>query len=129
MMTGRLGLAVAATLVASTASVVAQVGQVGTCGWERCFGAIAICEDGTTRHTTGLRTGPDAYDKARAGCPGEGAKVEIFWNSCGVVSESGHGQRAFAWDELLETAKAKSVTACEEEGDRSCYIRDWICAK
>lgn len=104
----------------------------GSCGYERCFGAIAVGSGGAIGRSSGLQTMPGAADAALASCGDSCSDVEVFWNACGAIAVSGSGQWAFGWaSESLEAAVSNAVAACEasDEVKQSCYLREWVCSQ
>ncbi|KMK66406.1 DUF4189 domain-containing protein [Puniceibacterium sp. IMCC21224] len=100
----------------------------GSCGYERCFGAIAVAPSGKTGWSAGQRTAPGATRLAQDNCGEECAEVELFWNSCGVIAINQTGDWAFGWDEDQAVATNKALDACSADGAQ-CYVRDWACSK
>lgn len=118
----------AGVLAAALSLVVGGAAQSGSCGYERCFGAIAIGASGATGRVAGQRTIPEAEKRARQICGSGCTEVEVFWNACGAVATGRNGEWAFGWDVNRDVASAKALTACEEGGGR-CYVREWVCSR
>jgi hypothetical protein len=115
----------AALAVASAGAAVAK----GSCGYERCFGAIAIGKSNVMSRVTGHRTIPGATDAAKLLCGESCDTVEVFWNACGAVALSRDGQWSFGWDETLENAMSRAVAICKADDGAGCYVREWACSK
>ena len=101
----------------------------GSCGYERCFGALAVGESGAIGRAAGERTLPDAERVARGSC-GAACEVELFWNACGAVAMARDGQWRFGWDPDLARANDKALAACDAAfPGAGCHVRDWVCSK
>ena len=101
----------------------------GSCGWERCFGAMAVGESGAIGRAAGFITLPEAAASAQNRCGSGCRDVEVFWNACGVVAMASDGTWQFGWDPELTLAQDKALAACTAGGGRGCYVRDWVCSK
>ena len=98
----------------------------GDCGYDYCWGALAIGPDGATGRASSMRTAPWAHDRAADLCGGDCA-VEMFYNSCAAIARDRTGAWAFGWDPVRDRAFEKAMAGCEADGG-TCRVATWACS-
>lgn len=104
-------------------------GQAGDCGYEYCWGAVAVGPDGAASRSSGLRTAPRAWDRAEIACGGKCTTIETFSNGCGAIAVD---KDEVAWAGFAESrgdAEAEAMDNCAQSDARLCRIRVWACSK
>lgn len=98
----------------------------GKCGYEWCWGSVAIGPDGRAGRASSMRTAPDAAQRARDVC-GEDCSVEVFHNSCGAIARAFDGSWAYGGGDSRQIALDEAVAACEVDG-KHCNVVNWACS-
>ena len=102
--------------------------EAGECGYDYCWGALAVGPYGAAGRATGMRTAPGAAARALETCGANCEAPEVFVNSCAAFAESSKGERAFGWQDTRALAETAATKACEKDGE-ACRIRIWACSK
>ncbi len=102
--------------------------HAGMCGYDYCWGALAIGSGWASGRATGMRTAPDAHDLALQRCGPDCETVEVFYNSCAAIAGNRDGTWTFGLGETRREAETRAMTACEDEGSW-CQFRVWACSR
>ena len=101
--------------------------MAGACGHDYCWGAVAAGPGGYAGRSSGLRTAPEAADRAAAACGPNCDRAEVFSNGCGAVVQAPDGRRiaGFGLDRLQAVEDARS--SCPRP-KKQCIVRVWACS-
>ena len=116
-----------AALMLSVA-VAAPAGAAGLCGYEYCWGALAVGPDGARSRSSGLRTAPWAHDLAKQRCGESCDTVEVFYNGCAAIAEAQGGARHLGFGMTGKAAVDSAMADCGA-GGAVCRARVWACSK
>ena len=103
--------------------------SAGSCGYENCWGAVALGEFGRTARASGFRTAPGAWARAERVCGRNCATIEVFNNGCGVIVQDSGAALSTGFAVTRAGAAAEALGACALAGGASCRIRVWACSK
>ncbi len=113
--------------------VVTAIAMTGTdakaCGYERCFGALAVGPNGTTGRSSGRRTAPEAFKRAQLACGGGCDRIEVFHSGCAAMAQAPLGAPDFGFGSEKEAAEDEALLHCAQNGDKGCRVRAWVCSR
>jgi len=99
----------------------------GSCGHARCWGAVAIGNNGQA-WSNNYPSQNDAINRVRNNCGGACKTIKTFYNTCGAIASAPNGAWGWAWNNSLEVAKSEAMAYCMDNG-RNCQPRAWACSK
>lgn len=117
------------TLIVCTILTVsfAGISNAGSCGYDRCWGAVAIGKSGQAwSHSFSSENG--AINSVRNNCNGPCSTIKTFYNACGSIASAPNGAWGWAWNTNMEAAKSEAMNYCMDNG-RNCAPRVWVCSK
>lgn len=100
----------------------------GECGYDFCWGAVAIGPDGEWGYAYDRWSEEDAYNTAQEGCGWGCTTVKTFYNSCGAIAVASNGAWGFGREWNRELAESTAVNWCMDNG-RNCQTRVWACSR
>jgi len=114
------GIGLAAALLVASAAAGAQ------CGFERCWGAVAIGPDGEWAWSKGYVVEAGAIARIQNQCPGC-TEIETFYNGCAVIAQADTGAWGFGWGDTQVQAERVAVTYCTQFAI-NCEPMVWACS-
>ncbi|MBN2760943.1 MAG: DUF4189 domain-containing protein [Rhodobacteraceae bacterium] len=102
--------------------------SAGECGYDFCWGAVAIGPDGEWGYAYDRWSEEDAYNTAQEGCGWGCTTVKTFYNSCGAIAVASNGAWGFGREWNRELAESTAVNWCMDNG-RNCQTRVWACSR
>ena len=115
-------------VLGSVMAVAVTGSAASACGYDRCFGALALGPNGVTVRASGQRTAPAAHDRASRACGGHCDRIEVFHSGCAAIAQAPLGQPEFGFGIDREAARDDALELCAESGDRGCRVRAWVCS-
>lgn len=101
--------------------------QAGACGYERCWGAVAIGPNGAYGFAHSWSNETDAVNTALQGCNGNCDVVRSFYNSCAAMAQSSNGGWGWAYAGSRDVAEQNALSYCRDYGP-NCQVRVWSCS-
>ena len=123
---GSIHRAAAAFLAVAVSTV---PGAAGSCGYEFCWGAVAVGKNGSASRSSGQRTAPDAVARAMTACGENCVLVEPFVNGCGAIAQSFERTLFSGFADDADGARAEAMALCEANSKYSCRIRVQACSQ
>ncbi len=114
------GLAMAVAVTATDARA---------CGYERCFGALALDPNGVTARASGQRTAPGAFERASIACGGRCDRIEVFHSGCAAMARAPLGLPEFGFGIDRRAANREALELCRVHGGKGCRVRAWVCSR
>ena len=105
----------------------ATAALAGTCGYQYCWGAVAIGPNGAWGWSQEMGNEQQAIDSALRGCKGNCDVFKTFYNTCGSIAVADNGGWGWGWHGDLETPKSIAMNYCMENG-YNCEPRVWSCS-
>lgn len=99
----------------------------GSCGADRCWGAVAIGNNGQS-WSANYKSQQGAINRVRNKCNGPCTTIKTFYNTCGAIAKAPSGAWGWAWHNSIEVAKSEAMAFCMDNG-RNCSPRAWACSK
>jgi len=106
----------------------AAAASAGSCGYNQCWGAVAIGPNGAYGWSHSYSNENDAYWSAQNGCEGDCNVVKTFYNTCGAIASSPNGAWGWGWHNDQELAESIAMNYCMDNG-YDCRVRVWACSK
>lgn len=122
-----MSFAKVATLALTVGLLTASNAVAGSCGYDRCWGAVAIGPNGQAwAHSYSSERG--AINAIANNCRGRCSTIKTFYNTCGAIASSPSGAWGWAWHGNMEVAKSEAMAYCMDHG-YDCTPRAWACSK
>lgn len=100
----------------------------GSCGYDYCWGAVAIGTNGAYGWTHSQFSEQDAKNEAQRGCKGQCNNFRTFYNTCGAIAVADNGAWGFGWHGDKDIAQSEAMSYCMD-GGYNCQVRVWSCSK
>ena len=114
----------AAAIAALSMSGAAQAGQ---CGYQYCWGAVAIGPGGAWGVAYNHISEQAAMNGAQQGCEGDCTNIRTFYNGCGALAEASDGSWGFDIGYTRAEAESNALYQCYQYGT-DCMVRAWSCS-
>lgn len=114
-------------IAVSVVAVSASAAVAGDCGYNKCWGAVAVGTNGEWGWSNGQFSENDAINVAQNGCSWNCDIVRTFYNTCGAISKADNGAWGFGWAGSREIAEGLSLDYCLDNGF-ICQVRVWACS-
>lgn len=101
--------------------------QAGACGYDYCWGAVAIGPNGVYGYAHSWASETDAVNTALQGCGGNCDVVRSFYNSCAAMAQASNGGWGWAYAGTRAAAEANALAYCRDYGP-NCQLRVWSCS-
>ncbi|MGR3634579.1 MAG: DUF4189 domain-containing protein [Shimia sp.] len=108
--------------------VQASATRAGDCGYEACWGAVAIGPNGAWGFSHSQQSESEARLAVRSACEGDCNVIETFYNACGVLAEARNGGWGFGSADTTALAAETALEFCDGYGT-NCEVRVWVCSK
>lgn len=105
----------------------ASAGMAGSCGYDYCWGAVAVGPDGIVARSSGRRTAPEAAERADTACGGKCPVIEVFSNGCAAIVQDSDEKLSAGFAGTRADAIAEAKGACNWDGRNFCRVRVWAC--
>lgn len=102
--------------------------SAGSCGYDYCWGAVAIGSDGAWGWSKGHLSENEAKISAQNGCEGQCSNFRTFYNTCGSIAVADNGAWGFGWHNDKDLAQSTAMNYCMD-GGYNCQVRVWACSK
>jgi len=102
--------------------------SASACGYEYCWGAVAIGPAGEWGYSYGQWSEESAYNVAQDGCGWGCTVVQTFYNTCAAIAVADNGAWGWATEKNRELAESSAVNWCMDNG-RNCRVRVWTCSR
>jgi hypothetical protein len=102
--------------------------QAGSCGWQYCWGAVAMGPHGAYGWAAGQFSEQDAVNVAQAGCGYNCNVLKTFYNTCGALARAGNGGWGFGWTGSRGGAENLALGYCAQRGS-NCQVTVWACSQ
>ena len=102
--------------------------QAGACGYERCFGALALGPNGIMARSSGQRTAPGAHERANVACGEKCDRIEVFHSGCAAMAQAPMGAQDFGFGVDRASAEGEALLLCALQGGEACRVRAWVCS-
>ncbi len=99
----------------------------GQCGYELCWGAVAVGNNGAWGTAYGQYSESAAVNRAQSGCQGNCNIVRAFYNSCAAIAMADNGGWGWATEKNRELAESSAMNYCMDYG-RNCRVKVWSCS-
>lgn len=116
------------TLSAAVLAISAGAAYAGSCGYDYCYGAVAIGPRGAYAYSYHYPSAQAAYDAAQDSCNWGCDVVKTFYNTCGAIAQADNGAWGWGWESTAELAQSTAMNYCMDVG-RNCQVRVWACSK
>lgn len=116
-----------AVLAAGLALTGAGAAMAGQCGYERCWGAVAIGPGGYWAFSHSYPSEAAAIDRAQSECSGYCDNIQTFYNTCGAMAQGTHSAWGFGWAGTRWQAEQNALGYCEQYGN-DCAVTVWACS-
>ncbi|MBI6630799.1 DUF4189 domain-containing protein [Pontibaca salina] len=101
--------------------------SAGQCGYDYCWGAVAVGPHGATGFSYSHVTEKNAHQVAIEGCNGVCARVRTFYNACGAIASGRDGAWGWATGRTKLDAQSGALAQCGQHG-KDCQIQVWSCS-
>ena len=99
----------------------------GQCGYQKCWGAVAIGPGGAWGAAHSYTSEQAAANAAQGGCEGDCNNIRTFYNQCGALAEGSNGNWGFGYGGTRDIAEVNALSACYDYGP-NCGIRAYSCS-
>lgn len=105
--------------------------QAASCGYEHCWGAVAVGERGVAARASAHRTAPDAVARVLRVCGSRCSVVESFVDGCAAIVQDSTRTTFSGFAITRHDAEAEAMAACAGNGTGSkvCRPRVWACSE
>ena len=116
-----------AAIIFACGALTAGAAMAGHCGYQNCWGAVGISDNGSFGWSSEYSTESGAITRVRNQCPGCN-RIETFYNTCGAIATGSSGAWGFGWAGSRGQAEGNAVTFCANYG-YGCQTVVWACSK
>ena len=102
--------------------------EARSCGYDRCFGALALGPNGITARSSGQRTAPEAAERVERACGGQCNRIEVFHSGCAAMAQAPLGLPEFGFGSDRASAQGEALLYCRQNGGKGCRVRAWVCS-
>ena len=113
---------------ATVALGVAGAASAGSCGYQNCWGAVAVGPNGAYGFSHSWGTEQQAYDTANSGCEWDCTITRTFYNSCAAIAVADNGGWGWSYASSRALAESNAMSYCMENG-YNCRVRVWSCSQ
>ena len=99
----------------------------GQCGYDYCWGAVAIGQAGQTGWSYGQASESAANGVAQDGCGWNCTVVRTFYNACAAIAVADNGAWGWAYEKNRELAESSAMNYCMDNG-YNCTVKVWSCS-
>jgi hypothetical protein len=121
MMRIALGLTLCALLLPGAA-------LAGSCGFERCYGAVGLGTSGAWGVSFGQYSAQAARKLVQAKCKDKCEMIQTFYNSCAALAVADNGGWGWSTGATLEQAEKLAMEYCVPNGT-NCHPLTSICSR
>ena len=107
---------------------IAGAATAGSCGYEYCWGAVAVGPNGAYGFAHSWGSEQQALDTANAGCEWDCTIARTFYNSCAAIAVADNGGWGWAYESSRELAESSAMNYCMDNG-YNCRVRVWSCSQ
>lgn len=100
----------------------------GSCGYEYCWGAVAVGPGGAYGYSHSWGSEDEAYDAAMQGCEYDCDTIQTFYNTCAAIATASNGGWGWGYDSTRHSAEVLALGYCSQNGP-NCQVRVWSCSQ
>jgi hypothetical protein len=123
----RLCQLAAMVLLGSVFAMAASPSKAGDCGYDYCWGAVAVNTSGGYGFSYGQISEDAAISVAQDGCGWNCTTVRSFYNSCAAIAMADNGGWGWAYEVSRDLAESSAMNYCMDYG-RNCRVVVWSCS-
>lgn len=101
--------------------------SAGQCGYDYCWGAVAIGQAGQTGWSFGQPSESAASNVAQDGCSWSCSVVRTFYNACAAIAVADNGAWGWDYEKNRELAESSAMNYCMDSG-YNCAVKVWSCS-
>lgn len=105
-----------------------QIANAGSCGYQRCWGAVGFGPYGARAFSHGYGSQNQAWNRVNSECQGNCSIIKTFYNTCGAIASGANNGWGWAYTPSINKAKRAALRTCRKN-DRNCQLRAWACSK
>lgn len=100
----------------------------GSCGYDYCWGAVAVGSQGSYGYAHSWGSEQEAYDAAMSGCEYDCTIIRTFYNTCAAIAVADNGGWGWGYDASRELAESLAMSYCMDQG-YNCQVEVWACSQ